>query len=314
MVTKNSLVSIILATYNRAHLIKEVLNSIANQSYSRWECIIVDDGSVDNTEKIILPILESDKRFQYYKRTELYKKGLPGSRNMGLDMAKGEVIIFFDDDDIVHPENLMTNLEVLVLHKADFCRYDKKPFTGNWAKGFQLNGKFSTHAVGLQDLEKMITGELPFASCTVMWDKKCFSTQRFNEDLQYAEEWELYSRLLSRGLQGVSIDKVLYFNRKHPKSNTGEFWSNDPKRRLSKVKAIKLVIKNLEVKNLLTTSLVHYFIRFGFFLKEPEIIDYVLEKSNLGVFARLKFKLGYKFYPFIRPLFLLKKKLKKKNS
>lgn len=314
MVTKNSLVSIILATYNRGHLIEEVLDSIASQSYSNWECIIVDDGSVDNTKQVLQPILQSDTRFKYFKRNSTYKKGLPGSRNMGLELAKGDAIIFFDDDDIVHPDNLKINLEILAFHEADFCRYDKKPFVGAWNAEIIKDGDFSTRPVGIQEIEKMIKGELPFASCTVMWDKKCFLNEKFNENLQYAEEWELYSRLLSLGFKGVSIDKVLYYNRKHQNSNTGEFWNNDPARRLSKVDAVKLVIDNLKVKNLLTASLVHYFIRYGFFLKEPEIIDYILQKSNSGIFTRLKYKWGYKFYPMIRPLFLLKKKLKKKNS
>lgn len=311
MISENSLVSIIIATYNRAHFIGEALESISRQTYSNWECIIINDGSKDNTETILEPFLESDPRFTYYKRSNRYKKGLPGSRNMGLDLAKGDAIIFFDDDDIVHPENLKINIEILSSNKAKFCRYDKKPFTGSFKLENPDKNKPSINKVGLDDLEKMIKGELPFASCTVMWDRECFESLRFDEELQYAEEWELYSRILSIGFEGVTIDKVLYFNRKHPESNTGEFWRNSPKRRGAKVKAVKLVIENLKKRNLLSSSLTHYFIRLSFFLKEFTLLDYILENSGLGIKERIKFKSGFFFYPLIRPFFLFKAKFNK---
>src|SRR5258705_6384267 len=99
-------VTIIMATYNRSHFILETLSSIQNQTYSEWECLIIDDGGTDNTLEIITPVLDTDLRFKFVKRPDQYKKGLPGCRNYGLDLAKGDYIIFFDDDDIVHPQNL----------------------------------------------------------------------------------------------------------------------------------------------------------------------------------------------------------------
>lgn len=309
MVTGNSLVTIIMATFNRAHFISEALESILQQTYSNWECLIIDDGGTDNTAEVLQPFLLLDPRFIYHKRSPKYKKGLPGARNMGLDLAKGDAIIFFDDDDIVHPENLETNVKILSSQKGNFCRYDKKPFSGNLQGDFVDNG-YKITEIKLEDIDRMITGSLPFASCTVMWDKECLASARFNEELQYAEEWELYSRILSMGIEGVSIDKILYFNRKHPSSNTGEFWSNSPKRRNSKVEAVKLVIENLEEKNLLSNSLTRYFIRLSFFLKDYSLLDYTLKKSKAGIIENIKFKSGFIFYPLIRPIFLFKAKFK----
>ena len=71
-------ISIIMATYNRAHFIEETLTSIINQSFQNWECLIIDDGSSNNTFEIIKTYTDSDKRFRYYRRGEDYKKGLPG--------------------------------------------------------------------------------------------------------------------------------------------------------------------------------------------------------------------------------------------
>ena len=113
-------ISIIMATFNRAHFIVETLNSIQNQTFNNFECLIIDDGSTDNTVEVITPFLENDKRFKYYKRTPNYNKGLPGSRNYGLDLAKGDFIIFFDDDDYIHSKNLEININVLQNNDFDF--------------------------------------------------------------------------------------------------------------------------------------------------------------------------------------------------
>ncbi len=306
------LVSIIMATYNRAHLIQESLDSILCQSHENWECLIIDDGSKDNTEERLRSYLQRDSRFHYYKRTENYKKGLPGCRNQGLDLSKGETIIFFDDDDIVHPDNLKICTELLSDKDLYFCRYDKEPFGGEWKpETLKLDSGFKSKFVDVNDLENVVIGNLPFASCTVLWKKECFKDFRFKEELLYAEEWECYSRILSTGIKGVSIDKVLYYNRKHPNSNTGEFYNNDPIRRASNLLAINMVIDNLSNKGLLSQNLVHYFIRTGFFLKEISVIKTVLKKSNASTLKRLKYFLGYKFYPVLKPIFNLKAKLKK---
>ena len=68
------LVSIIIPTYNRAHLIGETLDSVLAQTYQNWECIIVDDGSSDNTDEVIGAYVEKDSRFKYYHRSD---KDLP---------------------------------------------------------------------------------------------------------------------------------------------------------------------------------------------------------------------------------------------
>ena len=182
MSTNNPQVSIIMATYNRAHLIGETLNSIINQSYKNWECLIIDDGSKDDTARVVKQITSSDSRFTYLRRTEKYKKGLPGCRNQGIDLANGEYIIFFDDDDIIHPGNLQTCLDLLKDENFSFCRYNKKPFFDTTKKiAFQVIHDAVPDLFKIDDLDKMITGEIPFASCCVLWDKKCFEQERFND-------------------------------------------------------------------------------------------------------------------------------------
>ncbi|OHX65559.1 glycosyltransferase family 2 protein [Flammeovirga pacifica] len=92
------LISIIIPTYNRAKYINETLTSLIRQTYSNWECIIVDDGSTDNTIEVVNNFIKNDDRFLFYER-DIEPKGAPTCRNIGLENAKGEYIKFLDSDD-----------------------------------------------------------------------------------------------------------------------------------------------------------------------------------------------------------------------
>ena len=288
-----------MATYNRAHLISESLKSIANQTYKDWECLIIDDGSTDDTNLVVNQFVQRDLRFKYLKRSNSHLKGLPGCRNYGLEIAKGDYIIFFDDDDVAHPMNL--ELCILELEKSnrDFCRYLRKTFTGDFQYKWDKSKKYNISGLNISDLHDVITGKIPFNSCQIMWSKRCFRENKFNESLLYAEEWELYQRILSKGAEGLSIDKVLYFGRKHPNSNTGEFWKGDKTRRDSYEKAIKLVVDNLKNKKLLSPVLIRHFIQLSVFLKNKDILDYVLSQSEIRMINKFKYNLFYHFYPIL---------------
>jgi GalNAc5-diNAcBac-PP-undecaprenol beta-1,3-glucosyltransferase len=304
-------VSIIIATYNRAHLILESLNSVVNQTYDNWECLIIDDGSSDDTETVVNKLLKNDSRFRYLKRPKHHKKGLPGCRNYGLSQAEGNYIIFFDDDDIAHPLNLELCVSELEKSNTSFCRYLRTTFTGNFHEKWNKSKDYDVSSFRMGNLEEMITGKIPFNSCQIMWTKDCFDEERFNESLMYAEEWELYQRVLSKGKKGINISKVLYFGRKHPNSNTGEFWKGDKKRRESNEKAIKLVIDNLQNKDLLSRYLIRYFVQMSVFLKNKTILEYVLAKSNMTIVEKIKYRFFYEYYPVLVLGHRTKKLLKK---
>jgi GalNAc5-diNAcBac-PP-undecaprenol beta-1,3-glucosyltransferase len=313
MVKINSIpaISIIMATFNRSHLIIETLESIIKQSYTNWECLIIDDGSTDSTKEILQPYLQSDTRLKYFKRNMSHTKGLPGCRNQGLELAKGNYVIFFDDDDIVHPLLLELCIKEIVAHKTDYCRYLRTIFKGDFHYNFDFDLNYNVQYLDFKNLDDIIMNIIPFNSCQILWSKSNFSINKFNEELMYAEEWECYSRILSTGVTGVSLEKNLFYGRKHPDSNTGEFQNNDPVRRQSKIKAINLVIENLFRKGLLSKRLVHYFLRSAFALKDGSIIDHVLRYSNAGMITKLKYKIGFNNYALIEPIFKLKGRVKK---
>jgi glycosyltransferase involved in cell wall biosynthesis len=110
------LVSLIIPTYNRAHLISITLKSIQAQTYTNWECLIIDDHSTDNTNEIISKYISKDSRFKYYLNNK--KKGATGARNTGIEIAKGDFICFFDSDDIMYDKFL----------EAKISEFEKKPY------------------------------------------------------------------------------------------------------------------------------------------------------------------------------------------
>jgi glycosyltransferase involved in cell wall biosynthesis len=305
-------VSIIMATYNRAHFIVETLVAIQNQTFTNWECIIVDDGGTDTTSQVIATILAQDSRFQYHLRPNQYVKGLPGCRNYGLDLAKGDYIIFFDDDDIPHPQNL----ELCVLELNDpnifFCRYIREVFVYDFHYDFDYSKVYSSFYIDKKELLRMLNHSLQFNSCAVMWRAVCFEKNRFVETLLFAEEWELYSRIVSCGFSGISINKTLFYGRKHPESNTGEYDRKNPIRRASYAEAILLVIQNLNEKQLLTYSLKRYFIGFSKDFEEYNLFERILNVLKLTTFEKLKWQFFYKILPARLWLHRKKKALKKR--
>jgi glycosyltransferase involved in cell wall biosynthesis len=304
-------VTIIIATYNREKYFLETLLSIQNQTFVDWECLIIDDGSTDNTTEIITPLLTQEKRFSYYSRPEFYKKGTSGCRNYGLDLAKGDYIIFFDDDDIVHPQNLELCVYELSENDISFCRYIREVFFEDFDYAFDYSKTYTSFYIDKKDIERMLRNELQFNSCAVMWKRECFVNSRFNERISFADEWELYSRILSSEIKGVSIEKCLFYGRKHPDSITGEYNRNNSIRRESHAEAILLVIHNLKQKQLLTYSLKRFFISFSINFKEYNLFKNILNILELSTFEKLQWQLFYLILPFRLRIHRMRKKIKK---
>ncbi len=107
--SSDPLVSVVIPCYNYGRFLSEALESILAQTYTSWECIIVDDGSTDNTKEIAHQYTSGDSRFQY-----IYQKnqGLAGARNAALKQSKGEYIQFLDADDMLERDKLALQVPI----------------------------------------------------------------------------------------------------------------------------------------------------------------------------------------------------------
>lgn len=90
-------ISIVVPTYNRAKFIGRTIKSVLSQSINDWELIIIDDGSIDNTEEVVFKFKKNDSRIIYIKLPN--NKGVNFARNRGIEKATGEWINFIDSDD-----------------------------------------------------------------------------------------------------------------------------------------------------------------------------------------------------------------------
>lgn len=109
----NPLISIIIPSYNRDSMISETLDSVLEQTYTNWECIIIDDRSTDGTNAILKGYSNRDSRFIVITKPIEFNQGASISKNLGLQIARGEYIQFLDSDDILAENKLEKQIEIL---------------------------------------------------------------------------------------------------------------------------------------------------------------------------------------------------------
>lgn len=183
------LFSVVIPTYNRAGFIKKTVDSLLAQTYTKFEIIIVDDGSTDNTSEVIKGI--DDNRVIYYQK-ENGERG--AARNYGAKIAKGHYVNFFDSDDLAYNN-----------HLAEANRFIKENNNPNF---FHLGYDFKAGNESLISKVDNLSGDLHaklirnnFLSCNgVFLSKEIASKFPFEEDrvLAVAEDWALWLRISSR--------------------------------------------------------------------------------------------------------------------
>lgn len=124
--------SIIIPTYNRAHLIEKTIESLLNQRFKDYEIIVIDDGSTDNTKEVLLPYISDHFHYFYQENAERN-----AARNRGTANAKGQYINWFDSDDIALPNHLETFYNYIIENnypKALHSNYDDIDIDGKQIK------------------------------------------------------------------------------------------------------------------------------------------------------------------------------------
>ncbi len=211
---ENPLISVIIPTYNRAQIIENTLKSIIAQTYENWECIVVDDGSTDNTEEIVQHFLEKDSRFHLYKRPIIVKKGPSACRNFGYEKSNGEFIQWFDSDDLMHPKKLNVKLEFAMKNRADVI-VDKHSESDD----FQLAQNIQAECFTSEDFYiDFILGKRPVITNDVMVKRTIIKSDRFDENLWKGEEFEFFGRIFQQKLTYCFLDVALSCYRISPDS------------------------------------------------------------------------------------------------
>ena len=117
---EEALVSVISPCFNRGSLIKEMIDSLINQTYTNWELLLVDDGSDESTIEVLYEYQNKDKRIKLFFRNSS-ERGACVCRNIGLQAAKGDYLIFLDSDDFLSSYALEQRVKYIENHNLDFA-------------------------------------------------------------------------------------------------------------------------------------------------------------------------------------------------
>lgn len=106
-------ISVIVPCYRQAHYLRDCIASLQQQTYTDWEAIVVDDGSPDDTEQVVQELARQEPRLRYVRKTN---GGLSSARNAGIAVARGAALQFLDADDLLQPNKLQQQADVLECH------------------------------------------------------------------------------------------------------------------------------------------------------------------------------------------------------
>jgi glycosyltransferase involved in cell wall biosynthesis len=216
-----SLVSIIIPTYNRAHLINQTLDSILAQTFQNWECIIVDDGSVDNTKEIIGSYIKTDSRIKYFERPKNRTKGANACRNFGLEQSKGNFVQWFDSDDLMTPEALELKLKYFT-KKLDFVIAESINFqNGQFLEPYAYHK--NPRVITFEDFIFQRTFWLTY---DVLLRRSLANQVAYNEELKYWQDYNYFCKMLLHSTNGTFIEKILTHRRLHENSIQSDMLQN----------------------------------------------------------------------------------------
>ena len=179
------MISIIIPTFNREHLIQKAVESVLDQSYTDIEVIVIDDGSTDNTEEKVRLI--EDERVRYLKLNN--NGGACRARNKGAEIARGEYLAFQDSDDIWHKDKLEKQIRFLEQRNYDFT------FCG--MTRIMLGDEKKRYYYPNEDIDesKSIFYQLLYlnrvGTQTIFCKRQCFEKIRFDESLKRFQDWDL---------------------------------------------------------------------------------------------------------------------------
>lgn len=208
-------VSIIVPCYNQAQYLNEALESVIHQTYQNWECIIVNDGSPDNTEEITKKWLQKDLRFKYLK---IINSGVSAARNLGILKAKGTYILPLDADDKIALNYIELAIEAFSQNKSLKLVYCKAKKFGD------VIGEWSLKPYSIKELAR---SNMIF--CSAVYKKKDWELcGRYDSNMTTGlEDWEFWISLLKGGGEVRCLNTVGFYYRIKETSRQIVFNSSD---------------------------------------------------------------------------------------
>lgn len=204
--TKSPLVSVLMPAFNAQQHIAKAIESVLQQTYPHFELLILNDGSTDQTQRVIEQF--DDKRIIKTHLTQ--NKGLVHARNQLVAAAKGEYIAFLDADDIALPDRFQLQIAFLESGKADICG-------GAHYSLYESSGKIksSKQRYSDADIRALITVCSPLCNPAVMGKAEAFKSHPYQIGKDYAEDYSLWAELALVGYRFANLHENLITYRIH---------------------------------------------------------------------------------------------------
>lgn len=192
-------VSIIVPCYNQALYLDAALQSVFDQTYTNWECIIINDGSTDSTEEIALRWVEKDKRFKYFAKQN---GGLGKARNYGIAKSYGSYILPLDSDNQLMEDFVQEAITVFEKNQEVGVVYGDAEYFGE-RTGFWKVAEY--------DFKKILAGNY-IDACAIFRKKFWVEAGGYDENMPHQghEDWEFWIALGSLNVKFYHLNKITF--------------------------------------------------------------------------------------------------------
>ena len=210
-------ISVLMPVYNGDQFLDKSIKSVLNQTFNNFEYIIINDGSTDDSLKIIESYEDSRIKIINFSKN----MGITAALNNGLNIAKGDYIARQDQDDISHPDRFMLQVEYLEnndvdLVDANFIFIDENDkYIQDYEKRYFNPDETLSH---------LFFYEMVHAS--IMCKRLIFTKYNIQYRKRPTEDYDLFIRLAKAGMRAGRLDQKLIKQRKHPSSMCGSDWNN----------------------------------------------------------------------------------------
>ena len=227
-------ISVIVPVYNVESYLEECIESILNQTHSDFEVLLINDGSTDGCKKICDSYSAKDRRIQVFHQSN---QGVSKARNVGLDHAKGDYIVFIDSDDSICRYMFEILLKDLVKYKVDIscCVFFN-------VKQVIRNKKTEVHVLDVKEaIKKFLMEEICPGNINKLFSRSLIGNTRFNENITHGEDFLFNWEILKKTRKISLNEKGLYYVNYRAESASHKFSST----RLTEIKSRDIVCEEI---------------------------------------------------------------------
>ena len=207
------LISIIMPVYNSDAFLEDTIKCVLKQTYQNWELVIVNDGSTDNSQKII-NAYKTEKVISIQREN----KGLATTRNDAIRAAKGDYFALLDSDDLWAERKLEQQLQSMIENDSDLSFTEFKEFSDvqKFDKGDKIYNQEASENIEKDLFDAIITQKIIPAPSSVMFPRRIIDKVLFCETFRYVEDLDFYLQIYKAGFRKFHvINECLTYHRMH---------------------------------------------------------------------------------------------------